>query len=71
MVEVIDGDTVMMEFRDGWENKIRLLDVDTPENYGEVEPGEQRASIVEVMCKSRVKGRKITLPPACFIKNFN
>lgn len=55
MVELFGDDTVILKLLEK-ENRIPLLSVDTPKSYGEGEPGEQRASIVKVMCKNRGKG---------------
>lgn len=40
VVEIVDGDTIDVRFEDGNEERIRLLGVDTPEVYGNVNPGE-------------------------------
>lgn len=40
VVEVVDGDTIDVQFEDGTEDTVRLLGVDTPEAYSEVKPGE-------------------------------
>jgi endonuclease YncB( thermonuclease family) len=39
VIEVVDGDTMTVEFSDGHRETVRLLGVDTPET-GEVEPSE-------------------------------
>ncbi|MFC7096017.1 lamin tail domain-containing protein [Halobaculum marinum] len=40
VVEVVDGDTVRIEYANGTTDTARLLGVDTPEVYGENTPGE-------------------------------
>ena len=40
VVDVVDGDTVDVRYRNGAEERVRLLGVDTPEVRGETSPGE-------------------------------
>lgn len=40
VVEVVDGDTVDVRYRNGTRDTVRLLGVDTPETSGEVTPDE-------------------------------
>ncbi len=40
VTNVVDGDTIDVRFSNGWENRVRLLGVDTPESYGETTPDE-------------------------------
>ena len=40
IVEVIDGDTMDVRFENGSTERVRLLGVDTPEPYAEVDPAE-------------------------------
>ncbi|WP_135664798.1 thermonuclease family protein [Halorhabdus rudnickae] len=40
VVEVVDGDTMEIEYANGTRETIRLLGVDTSEPYAEVAPGE-------------------------------
>ncbi len=40
VTNVVDGDTVDIEYQNGSTDTVRLLGVDTPETYGSVSPGE-------------------------------
>lgn len=40
VVEVVDGDTIDVRFRNGTTDTVRLLGVDSPEVYSEVDPSE-------------------------------
>ncbi len=40
VVEVIDGDTIDVQFTDGSEDRVRLLGIDTPEVHAENDPTE-------------------------------
>jgi len=40
VVEVVDGDTMDIEYANGTRETVRLLGVDAPEPYAEVSPGE-------------------------------
>jgi len=40
IVEVVDGDTMNIEYANGTRETVRLLGVDAPEPYAEVSPGE-------------------------------
>ncbi|WP_232688642.1 thermonuclease family protein [Halobacterium zhouii] len=40
VVDVVDGDTLDVEYANGTEERVRLLGVDTPEVHVEVSPGE-------------------------------
>ncbi|WP_238717539.1 thermonuclease family protein [Natronorubrum halophilum] len=40
VTNVVDGDTIDIEYQNGSTDTVRLLGVDTPETYGSVSPGE-------------------------------
>lgn len=40
VTETIDGDTIEVRFADGTTGTVRLLGVDTPETYGDMNPSE-------------------------------
>ncbi len=40
VTNVVDGDTIDIEYQNGSSDTVRLLGVDTPETYGSVSPGE-------------------------------
>lgn len=40
VLEVVDGDTIDVQFTDGSQDTVRLLGIDTPEVYGDTNPAE-------------------------------
>lgn len=58
VTEVVDGDTIHVRLRDGREEKVRLIGVDTPESTREVEPyGKEAAAYT----KKRLNGKTVYL----------
>jgi len=50
VTNVVDGDTIDVEFEDGTEDRIRLIGIDTPEDTTEKEPYGSEATAYTVEC---------------------
>jgi micrococcal nuclease len=61
VVEVIDGDTVVVSFVDGTRDTIRLLGVDTPETHHPSRPVECFGPEAEAFTRAALTGRTVRL----------
>jgi len=58
VIEIVDGDTIVMRLKNGQEEKIRLIGVDTPESTREIEPFGKE---VTAFTTERLTGRFVYL----------
>jgi micrococcal nuclease len=61
VVKTIDGDTIVVRFRDGREETVRLLGVDTPETHHPTKPVQCYGPEAEDHTRARLLGRAVTL----------
>src|SRR5215510_6696699 len=61
VVDTIDGDTIVVQFRDGARDTVRLLGVDTPETHHPTKPVQCYGPEAEAYTRSRLAGREVTL----------
>jgi micrococcal nuclease len=61
VIRVVDGDTVIVRFHDGREEKIRLLGVDTPEVVDPRKPVQCFGHIASAFTRSQLEGKRVTL----------
>ncbi len=61
VVEVIDGDTVVVAFADGTRDTVRLLGIDTPETHHPTKPVECFGPEAEAFTRRRLSGQVVTL----------
>ena len=61
VVQTIDGDTVVVQFRDGTEDTVRLLGVDTPETHHPTKPVQCYGPEASDYTHARLLGQVVTL----------
>jgi micrococcal nuclease len=61
VVDAIDGDTIVVQFRDGTRDTVRLLGVDTPETHHPTKPVECFGPEASVYTRTRLLGETVTL----------
>src|ERR1700681_959253 len=61
VIRTVDGDTVIVRFSDGREEKIRLLGADTPEVVDPRKPVQCFGHIASAFTKQRLTGRRVSL----------
>jgi micrococcal nuclease len=61
VIRTVDGDTVIVRFVDGREEKIRLLGVDTPEVVDPRKPVQCFGHVASAFTKSELEGKHVLL----------
>jgi micrococcal nuclease len=61
VVDTLDGDTIVVRFRDGRTETVRLLGVDTPETHHPSKPVECFGHEASASTRARLLGRAVTL----------